>query len=93
MWNAPVIQPVDTGGGYGSITERVEAKSPANCNSIMIFSFNKSSVSDLDGYTLNNSRSLIFNFTVHTGTDSQYDTFVEYLRVAIVFNSNIDVKD
>lgn len=87
---APVVQPNNGGaseiGCYGSADA-------SNSKSIMIFSYNKSSVSDLDGYVINNSRSLIFNFNLLSATSTRYDTFLEYLRVAIVFNSNIDVKD
>lgn len=84
---APVVQPVATAGGYGSAVA-------TNSKSIMIFNYNKSAVNDLDGYVLNNSRALIFDFTTHTpeANGVRYDTFVEYLAIAIVFNSNIDIK-
>lgn len=88
--DAPVVQPqngvANNPGCYGS----ADAENSKAC---MIFNYNKSSVSDLDGYTINNSRSLLFNFIMHNANAVRMDTFLEYLRVAIVFNSNIDVKD
>lgn len=84
--SAPSVLPVTAVGGYGS----TDAK---NSNSCLVFSLNKSSVNDLDGWTINNSRSLVVDMSVFTsGSAVRYDFFLEYLRVALVFTSNVDVK-
>lgn len=85
--HAPVVQPLLTAGGYGS-TDSLNSKSA------YIVSLNRSSVNDLDGYIINNSRSLLFDFTVGDGaTPIRYDSYLEYLRMASVFTSNVDIKD
>ena len=84
-----VVQPISTAGGYGSTDSK-------NSKAIFITSYNRSSVTDLDGYIINNSRSLLFDFDVSPADPAvayRYDTYLEYLRVAIVFTSNMDVKD
>jgi len=83
---APVVMPTSGAGGYGSTL-------PTNSKSCIIWSLNKSSVNGLDGYIVNNSRSLICDFDKATAESTRYDFFLEYLRVALVFVSNVDVKD
>jgi hypothetical protein len=87
--NNIVVQPLSTAGGYGST-------SSLNSKAAFITSYNRSSVTDLDGYIINNSRSLLFDFEVSPADPAvsyRYDTYLEYLRVAIIFTSNMDVKD
>lgn len=84
--SAPSVLPTSDLGGYGSSDSK-------NSNSCIVFSLNRSSVNDLDGHTINNSRSLVVDLSVFTsGSAIRYDFFLEYLRVALVFTSNVDVK-
>ena len=56
------------------------------------FDLNKSGVSDLDGYVVNNSRSVVVDITM-VSADRRLDSFMQHLRAVKVYPSNCDVKD
>ena len=65
----------------------------ATCG-MVAFNLNKSHVTDLDGYVLNNSRALVVDIQCGT-TDAnrKLDSFLQHLRVAKVYTANAEIRD
>jgi hypothetical protein len=72
------------------------------CNSLIAFNYNKSHVSDLQGYIVSNSRSILIDLKAlpiagayPTGTTNsrRLDVYLQYLRATKVYISNVEVKD
>ena len=63
-------------------------------NGVVCFNYCKSNVSDLAGYTVSNSRSAIINLTqAGVASNVRVDTYLCYLRLAKVMNTNTLVLD
>ena len=78
-------------------------------NSLIAFNYNKSHVSDLQGYIVSNSRSILMNLKAISGgapasgpaafpngtlgTVRRLDVFLQYLRATRVYVSNTEIKD
>ena len=60
---------------------------------IVAWSFNKSNVSDLAGYTTSNSRALLVDLQQASAVDVRLDVYLTFLRLAKVYLSNIIVLD
>jgi len=60
---------------------------------MVAFNLNKSHVTDLDGYVLNNSRALVVDIQCGTSEARKIDTFLEHLRVAKVYTANAEIRD
>lgn len=60
---------------------------------MVAFNLNKSHVTDLDGYVLNNSRALVVDIQCGTSESRKIDTFLEHLRVAKVYTANAEIRD
>jgi hypothetical protein len=87
-WSPPGVTPAqylgDLGGGTVSLVY---------ASGIVAFNFNKSNVSDLAGYTVSNSRSLLVDLQQATATDVRLDVYLTFLRLAKVYQSNCVVLD
>jgi hypothetical protein len=81
-WNPPSVTPTQYKGSAGVYP----------CG-VVSFNFNKSNVSDLQGYTISNSRSLLVDMTQNTGNNVRLDVFLCFLRLAKVMQSNCLVLD
>ncbi len=57
------------------------------------FNLNKSHVTDLDGYVLNNSRALVIDIQTHLSAQRKLDTYLQHLRVAKVYTANAEIRD
>jgi len=57
------------------------------------FNLNKSHVTDLDGYVLNNSRALVVDIKCADSSPRKVDTFLQHLRVAKVYTANAEIRD
>jgi hypothetical protein len=65
----------------------------ANCG-MVAFNLNKSHVTDLDGYVLNNSRALVVDIKcAGDAVARKLDTYLEHLRVAKVYTANAEIRD
>lgn len=63
-------------------------------NGMVCFSYNRSNTSQLAGYTISNSRSLLLNLTQQGAAQSvRLDTFLTYLRLCKCMNTNALVLD
>jgi hypothetical protein len=63
-------------------------------NGLVAFNLNKSHVTDLDGYVLNNSRALVIDIQTNgSSQDRKVDTYLEHLRVAKVYTANAEIRD
>ena len=60
---------------------------------IVAWSFNKSNVSDLAGYTTSNSRALLVDLQQASAVDVRLDVYLSFLRLAKVYQSNCVVLD
>ncbi len=61
---------------------------------MVAFNLNKSHVTDLDGYVLNNSRALVVDIKCFGANASRkLDTFLQHLRVAKVYTANAEIRD
>jgi hypothetical protein len=60
---------------------------------MVAFNLNKSHVTDLDGYVLNNSRALVVDIKCDSSTARKVDTFLQHLRVAKVYTANAEIRD
>ena len=60
---------------------------------MVAFNLNKSHVTDLDGYVLNNSRALVIDIKCALSTARKVDTFLQHLRVAKVYTANAEIRD
>lgn len=58
-----------------------------------VMSFNKSTVTDLAGYQVNNSRVIQFNITYTDSTDRSVDIWLQFVRLVKVFTNGVNVKD
>jgi hypothetical protein len=77
-WNPPSVDPTSyTTGGDGMIS----------------FNFNKSSVSELQGYQVNNSRAVLVDLVADTSSNRRIDAYLCFLRAAKYFTSNAEVRD
>jgi hypothetical protein len=81
-WNPPSVTPAQYKGSAGVYP----------CG-VVSFNFNKSNVSDLQGYTISNSRSLLVDMTQDAGNDVRLDVYLCFLRLAKVMQSNCLVLD
>lgn len=82
-WNPPSVNPTQYTG---------TATTDYPCG-VVSFNFNKSNVSDLQGYTISNSRSLLVDMTQDVGNDVRLDVYLCFLRLAKVMMSNCLVLD
>lgn len=82
-WNPPSVSPVQYEGANNNVY---------GCG-VVSFNFNKSNVSDLQGYTISNSRSLLLDLTQTTPSDVRLDIYLCFLRLAKVMASNCLVLD
>jgi hypothetical protein len=97
-WNPSSVSPAE----YTSDNPVANAL-PANYqNSLVAFNYNKSHVSDLQGYIVSNSRSILIDLKAApiagaypTGTTNarRLDVYLCYLRAVKVYVSNVEVKD
>jgi hypothetical protein len=77
-WNPPAVDPTAyTNGGAGMIS----------------FNFNKSSVSELQGYQVNNSRAIIVDVKADSSVARRLDAYLCFLRATKYFTSNAEVRD
>jgi hypothetical protein len=60
---------------------------------MVAFNLNKSHVTDLDGYVLNNSRALVVDIKCNNDLARKVDTFLQHLRVAKVYTANAEIRD
>ena len=60
---------------------------------MVAFNLNKSHVTDLDGYVLNNSRALVVDIKCKDNQARKLDTFLQHLRVAKVYTANAEIRD
>jgi hypothetical protein len=60
---------------------------------MVAFNLNKSQVTDLDGYVLNNSRALVVDIKCDNIRERKVDTFLQHLRVAKVYTANAEIRD
>jgi hypothetical protein len=60
---------------------------------MVAFNLNKSHVTDLDGYVLNNSRALVVDIKCDNDRARKVDTFLQHLRVAKVYTANAEIRD
>jgi hypothetical protein len=60
---------------------------------MVAFNLNKSHVTDLDGYVLNNSRALVVDIKCDNNVARKVDTFLQHLRVAKVYTANAEIRD
>ena len=60
---------------------------------MVAFNLNKSHVTDLDGYVLNNSRALVVDIKCKDEEKRKLDTFLQHLRVAKVYTANAEIRD
>lgn len=60
---------------------------------MVAFNLNKSHVTDLDGYVLNNSRALVVDILCNNNLDRKLDTYLQHLRVAKVYTANAEIRD
>jgi len=61
---------------------------------MVAFNLNKSHVTDLDGYVLNNSRALVVDIKCYGGAIARkLDTYLQHLRVAKVYTANAEIRD
>lgn len=60
---------------------------------MVAFNLNKSHVTDLDGYVLNNSRALVIDIQCQDNQERKIDTFLQHLRVAKVYTANAEIRD
>jgi hypothetical protein len=60
---------------------------------MVAFNLNKSHVTDLDGYVLNNSRALVIDIKCQDSQERKVDTFLQHLRVAKVYTANAEIRD
>jgi hypothetical protein len=60
---------------------------------MVAFNLNKSQVTDLDGYVLNNSRALVVDIKCKDIRERKVDTFLQHLRVAKVYTANAEIRD
>ena len=58
----------------------------------LAFDLNKSGVSDLDGYVINNSRALVVDLSM-ASANRRVDSFLEHLRACKIYPSNVEVRD
>jgi hypothetical protein len=77
-WNPPTVDPTAySTGGAGLIS----------------FNFNKSSVSELQGYQVNNSRAIIVDVKAASSVARRLDAYLCFLRATKYFTSNAEVRD
>lgn len=60
---------------------------------MVAFNLNKSHITDLDGYVLNNSRALVVDIQCAGNTARKLDTFLQHIRVAKVYVANAEIRD
>ena len=60
---------------------------------MVAFNLNKSHVTDLDGYVLNNSRALVIDIQCSGDSNRKLDSFLQHLRVAKVYTANAEIRD
>jgi hypothetical protein len=60
---------------------------------MVAFNLNKSHVTDLDGYVLNNSRALVVDIQCSGDENRKLDSFLQHLRVAKVYTANAEIRD
>jgi len=60
---------------------------------MVAFNLNKSHVTDLDGYVLNNSRALVIDIKCNNNDARKLDTYLQHLRVAKVYTANAEIRD
>ena len=77
-------QTTGTAGGYVGTT--------ADARGAIAFNLNKSSVSDMDGISVNNSRSLVIDLQAASAART-IDAFLVHLRMVRAFPSNAEVRD
>ena len=97
-WNPSSVTP----NQYTSDQAAANAFPPHYNNSLIAFNYNKSHVSDLQGYIVSNSRSILIDLksspvagAYPTGTTGarRLDVYLQYLRAVKVYVSNVEVKD
>lgn len=65
----------------------------AGGDAMISFNFNKSSVSELQGYAVNNSRAVLVDLTANASAARRLDVYLCYLRAAKYFTSNAEIRD
>lgn len=60
---------------------------------MVAFNLNKSHITDLDGYVLNNSRALVVDIQCVGNVARKLDTFLQHIRVAKVYVANAEIRD
>lgn len=97
-WNPSSVSPAE----YTSDNPASGALASAYQNSLIGFNYNKSHVSDLQGYIVSNSRSILIDLKADqiagaypTGTENsrRLDVYLQYLRAVKIYVSNCEVKD
>jgi len=84
-WYCNTVTPEEFLGGSGAPgTKRL---------GMVAFNLNKSHVTDLDGYVLNNSRALVVDIKCDAIANRKVDTFLQHLRVAKVYTANAEIRD
>lgn len=90
-WNPTGVNPAEFLGGPLVTTA---ADTPNVYSSgIIAYNFNKSNVSDMAGYTISNSRSLLVDLQQANAENVRIDVFLTFLRLAKVYQSNVVVLD
>ena len=88
-WDPSSVTPVQFLGrdNDGSVNDKYS-------NAMVTFNWNRSNTSQLAGYTVSNSRSLLVNLKQQgVAKTVRIDTFLTYLRLAKVMNTNALVLD
>ena len=97
-WNPSSVTPLE----YTSTNTTINTPPDEYENSLVAFNYNKSHVSDLQGYIVSNSRSILIDlkatplagaFPTGTETPRRLDVYLQYLRAVKVYVSNVEVKD
>ena len=97
-WNPSSVSPAE----YTSDNPAANTLPTQYQNSLVAFNYNKSHVSDLQGYIVSNSRSILIDLKASplasaypTGTTNarRLDVYLCYLRAVKIYVSNVEVKD
>jgi hypothetical protein len=87
-WYPNTVNPLEFLGD-NAIDENTDK---AKCG-MVAFNLNKSHVTDLDGYVLNNSRALVIDIQCSGDSNRKLDSFLQHLRVAKVYTANAEIRD
>lgn len=86
-WNAPAVSSYTYGSTLPVAYNGYAADAMVACT------LNKNQVSDMAGYVINNSRSLIWDIEFNIASSRRLDVWLCFLRAVKIFQSNCEVRD